>query len=64
MLRPGTLVLCSLLLCGCSTEAWYEGVRRGSESQCRQANPADPEQCLSRLNTKRYDEYDKVRSAR
>lgn len=64
MLRLSTLALFSLLLCGCSTEAWYEGVKRGAESQCRQANPADSEQCLSRLNTKRYDEYDKARSAR
>ena len=57
-----SLALCSLLLSGCSTEAWYEGVRRGAESQCRQTNPADPEPCLSRLNTKGYDEYNKARS--
>ncbi|MGA9394897.1 MAG: hypothetical protein WCA83_00445 [Azonexus sp.] len=57
------LALCCLLLSGCTTEAWYEGVRRGAESQCRQSIPADAEQCLSRLNTRSYDEYNKARTA-
>lgn len=56
------LALFSLLFSGCSAEAWYEGVKRGAESQCRQSIPADAEQCLSRLNTRSYDEYNKARS--
>ena len=56
------LALCSLLFSGCTSEAWYEGVKRSAESQCRQSIPADAEQCLSRLNTRSYDEYNKARS--
>lgn len=61
-LRLLALVVGSLLLFGCTTEAWYEGVKRGAENQCRQSSPPDAEQCLSRLNTKNYDDYGKERS--
>ncbi|MDP3540390.1 MAG: hypothetical protein Q8S26_16970 [Azonexus sp.] len=62
ILRLTRLIFGSLLLFGCTTEGWYEGVKRGGENQCRQSAPADAEQCLSRLNTKSYDEYGKERS--
>ena len=61
-LRLSALVFSSLLLSGCATEAWYEGVKRGAENQCREAVPPDADQCLSRLNTRTYDEYSKARS--
>ncbi len=51
-----------VLLSGCSTAAWYEGVKRGAENQCRQAIPADAEQCLARLNSLSHEQYDKERS--
>ena len=60
--RLSALAFCSLLLSGCTTEAWYEGVKKGGENQCRQSSPADPEHCVSRLNNKPYDEYAKERS--
>jgi hypothetical protein len=62
ILRLSIFAFCTLLLSGCTTGAWYEGVKRGAENQCHQAIPPDADQCLSRLNTKSYDEYDKVRS--
>ena len=62
ILRLSALAFGTLLLSGCTTEAWYEGVKRGAEIQCRQAVPPDAEQCLSRLNTRSYDEYEKARS--
>jgi PBP1b-binding outer membrane lipoprotein LpoB len=62
ILRLSALAFGSLLLSGCTTEAWYEGVKRGAENQCRQAVPPDADQCLSRLNTRTYDDYSKARS--
>lgn len=62
ILRRCTVLLVSLLLSACTTQAWYEGVKQGAAEQCRQTSPADPEACLSRLNTKSYDEYNKERS--
>jgi hypothetical protein len=62
ILRLSALAFGSLLLSGCTTETWYEGVKRGAENQCRQAVPPDADQCLSRLNTRTCDEYNKARS--
>jgi hypothetical protein len=62
ILLLSALAFGSLLLPGCTTEAWYEGVKRGADNQCRHAVPPDADQCLSRLNTRTYDEYRKARS--
>jgi hypothetical protein len=61
MKTPSALIITSLLLSACSTQAWYTGFRQGGENQCRQANPADAEACIARLNNKSYDEYNKER---
>lgn len=45
---------------GCSTEAWYEGVRQGAERQC--LREPDPAPCRARLNTLPYDAYSRERT--
>ena len=54
----------TLLISGCSTQAWYEGMRTGAENECDRQPPGALEQCQSRLNKKTYDDYEKERSAR
>ena len=46
---------------GCSTQAWYEGVKQGAVNQCNSQPPGAREDCLSRLNHKTYDTYNKER---
>lgn len=62
--RLCNIVLPSILvtLGACSTEAWYEGAKRSAEYQCRQQPVGAVDECLSRLNKTRYDQYEKHRS--
>ncbi|GAB2180612.1 hypothetical protein DLREEDagrD3_08350 [Denitratisoma sp. agr-D3] len=46
----------------CSTQAWYEGVKRGAENNCRSQPPGESERCLEKLNKQSYEEYEKERS--
>lgn len=57
--RSLCLCLALLAVAGCSTEAWYEGAKRGAEANCRKQPPGAAEECLSRLNPSRYDDYEK-----
>ncbi len=57
-----TLIAVTLWLAGCSTEAWYEGMKRGAENACYQRPPSEIERCLARLNKKTYGEYEKERT--
>lgn len=60
---PGiAALLFALLVQGCTTEAWYEGVKRSGESRCRSESPADTQRCMERLNRKSYQEYEQERS--
>lgn len=52
----------AILLTGCSTQAWYEGVRMGSESRCAQQPPGADTACRDRLNKQTYDAYEKERA--
>jgi hypothetical protein len=54
----------ALWLSGCSMHAWYEGMKIGAENECRKQQPSAVEDCLSRINKKSYEEYEKERSAR
>ena len=60
-----TITLCAiaLLLTGCSTQAWYEGMRRGAENECNRQAPGAAEQCRDRINKEKYDAYEKERAA-
>lgn len=50
-----------LLVTGCTTEAWYEGARRGAEAECRRQPSTAAEECLSRINKQTYREYQQER---
>ncbi|WP_295449667.1 hypothetical protein [uncultured Thiodictyon sp.] len=50
-----------LFISACTTEAWYEGVRTGAENECRNQPGSAAAECLSRLNKKTYQEYEKER---
>ena len=47
---------------GCSTQAWYEGVKRSAEIECNKQPAGAMESCSSRVNKKPYDDYEKERS--
>ena len=51
-----------LITAGCTTKAWYEGVKEGAKNNCRSQPPGEVEACLERLNNKTYEEYEKERS--
>ncbi len=61
-IAPGVAALLfALLMQGCTTEAWYEGVKRSGESRCRSESPTDHQRCMERLNRKSYQEYEQER---
>jgi hypothetical protein len=49
------------MLSGCTTQAWYEGFKAGAENECHKQPPGAAADCLSRLNKKTPEEYDKER---
>ena len=52
-----------LLMSGCSTQAWYEGMKQGAVNNCEKQAPGARDECLNRVNTKPYDAYEKERAA-
>lgn len=62
MIRYGRWLLwLAPLLAGCTTQAWYESAKVSAEQQCRDQPAGMQEACLSRLNQKSYDEYQRAR---
>ena len=61
-----TIVLTSLMLmmAGCSTQAWYEGFKVAAENDCYMQPPGAIAECLSRVNKKSHDDYEKERSSK
>jgi hypothetical protein len=62
-----TLVMAATVLvaisgAGCSTKAWYGGVRMAAENDCRRQPPSDTQACLARVNTLPYEEYERKRT--
>jgi hypothetical protein len=53
-----------LLLSGCTTQAWYQGFKIGAENECYKQPPGAVADCLSRLNKKSQQEYEKERSSK
>jgi hypothetical protein len=53
-----------LLMSGCTTQAWYEGFKISAESECYQQPLGVVSECLSRLNKKTHEEYEKERSSK
>lgn len=63
MIRGIICMVClNLSLSACTTQAWYEGLKQGAANQCDSQPPGAREDCLSRLNNKSYDAYNKERA--
>jgi len=61
--RPIALaILAGLLMTGCSSKAWYGGMKLSAENECRRLPPGESEACLARQNTMTYEEYERRRS--
>lgn len=56
-----TLALAMLAAEGCSTKAWYEGMKLNAQNECRRQPPGDSESCLARVNTMPYEDYERNR---
>jgi hypothetical protein len=56
------VVVLAILMTGCSTRAWYEGVRMGAQNRCAQQPPGADKACRDRLSDKPYDDYEKERT--
>jgi len=55
---------CALLgATGCSTEAWYAGMKHRAENECNQQPFGEREACLARVNKMPHDAYEKERAA-
>jgi len=55
-------IIAMLFNAGCSTGAWYEGVKSRAEHECRSQPGASADECLSRVNRQSYEDYEKARS--
>ena len=51
----------AMAVAGCSTRAWYEGMRLGAQNECRRQPSGEAEQCLSRVNAMTYEDYERKR---
>jgi hypothetical protein len=51
-----------IIMSGCTSQAWYEGVKEGANNNCRNQPPSEVNRCLDKLNNKTYEEYEKERS--
>ena len=57
-------ILAAVSTTGCSTQAWYGGLKFAAENECRRQPPSETQGCLARLNTLTYDEYARKRTGR
>ncbi len=55
--------LASFMQYGCTTQAWYEGVKMNAQNSCANQPPAAYQDCRSRINNQQYDQYEKERAA-
>jgi len=57
------LALCLWLFAiGCTSRAWYEGMRERQRQDCYKYQSRDEiQRCLDRVNTMSYDEYKRER---
>lgn len=52
-----------LLLAGCTTQAWYEGMKQKAINDCNSLAPGERETCLAKVNRQNYERYEKEREA-
>lgn len=55
----GRTILCgSLLVAGCSQQAWYEGFQASQRQQCYELlSPSAIQQCMDQVNRLSYRQY-------
>jgi len=56
------LAAATLVGSACTTEAWYEGVKQSARNDCQRQPPSAVNECLSRVNSQTYQDYEKERS--
>jgi hypothetical protein len=57
-MRTTVALFCTLLAAGCSSQAWYEGMREGARQQCRQTPDAGAAQdCTDKVNRQTWEGY-------
>ena len=57
-----SLVLACLSVAGCSTKAWYGGLRASAAFECDKRPPTDRDSCRAQLNKMSYEQYEKQRT--
>jgi hypothetical protein len=57
------IAITSSMQYGCTTQAWYEGVKMNAQNSCANQPPAAYQDCRSRINNQQYDQYEKERAA-
>ena len=57
------LALTSSVQYGCTTQAWYEGVKMNAQNSCANQPSAAYQTCMSRINKQQYDQYEKERAS-
>lgn len=55
-MKSGTLILCMLILIGCSNRGIYESLQTRQKFECGRVPMSQLEQCLDRAGIS-YDEY-------
>jgi hypothetical protein len=55
------LMTAALAIVGCSAQTWYEGVKVNARSECYRQPLGETENCLGRVNTMSYEEYERNR---
>jgi hypothetical protein len=61
-LLPAMLLPALLALAGCSSRAWYEGLRTSAENECRRLPPGGYEDCMARVHRQPYEAYEQERA--
>ena len=55
------LAIAAFAAAGCSTKAWYEGMKVNAQNDCRRQPSRDSESCLARINTMSYEDCERNR---
>jgi hypothetical protein len=53
----------ALLLQGCTTRAWYDGLQHSARQACLSQPSSEQARCEARLNRQDFDSYEKQRAS-
>lgn len=57
-MRPALVLCLGLAVGGCTSKAWYEGMREAGRQQCRQTPDTDAaKDCTDRIDRQGYEAY-------